>query len=316
MKAITVADFGMQPILSDMPKPTAGQGQLLVKLAAASVNPYDWKVIDGLLKGHVQHDFPFIPGSDGAGTIEALGECVSGHQVGDKIYGQFFTTPLGHGSYAEYVVVPQEGALDTVPQNISLEDAAALPTAAMTANALVVRTGLEDGPIVFIVGATGGVGSFAVQIAAGKGLQVIATASPAAAENIKQLGATVIIDHTQGNIVDQLKEKYPQGIDALIDMVSDKETFAALATQVKPGGYALTTVFVADEKALEKQGITGENFELQANANALQVITQLVESGALKLPPIQKVPLEKAPEALAQSRSGKTKGKLVITIGE
>ncbi|HEY0272213.1 MAG TPA: NADP-dependent oxidoreductase [Chitinophaga sp.] len=314
MKAITVADFGAPPILSDMPMPTAGQGQLLVKLAAAGVNPFDWKVIDGLMKGHAKHDFPFIPGADGAGTIEALGECVSGHQVGDKIYGQFFTTPLGHGSYAEYIVVPQEGALDTAPQNISLEEAAALPTAAMTANGLVVRTGLEDGPTVFIVGATGGVGSFAVQIAASKGLHVVATAGASSADNIRSLGAAEIIDHTREDIVARLREKYPQGIDALIDMVSDKETFAALAAQVKPGGFALTTAFVADERALEKQGITGENFELKANANALQVITQLVESGTIKLPPIRKVPLAEAPEALAQSRSGKTKGKIVLTM--
>lgn len=314
MKAITVADFGAQPQLSDMPKPTPGQGQLLVKLAAAGVNPYDWKVIDGIMKGHVQHDFPLIPGQDGAGTIEAVGECVSAHQVGDKIYGQFFTTPLGHGSYAEYIVVPQEGALDTVPQNIALEDAAALPTAAMTANALIACTGLEAGPTVFIVGATGGVGSFAVQIARSKGLHVIATASAANAAAVKKLGADDIIDHTQGDVATQLRDKYPQGIDALVDLVSNAGTFAALAAQVKPGGYALTTAFVADEKALEKQGIHGQNFELKANANALQIITQMVESGTLQLPALQKVPLSKAAEALSQSRSGKTKGKIVLVM--
>lgn len=312
MKAITVADFGAAPILSEVPKPTPGQGEILIKLAAAGVNPYDWKVIDGIAKGQLKHDFPLIPGADGSGVVEALGECVSGHTIGCQVYGQFFKVPLGHGTYAEYIVVPQETAIDIVPQTIGLEEAAALPTAAMTANGLVARTGLADGATVFVVGATGGVGSFVVQIAASKGLHVIATANASATEAIKTLGATDTIDHTKGDVAAQLKEKYPQGIDALIDMVSNAETFAALAAQVKKGGFALTTAFVADEGALSKQGVTGENFELKANANALSVITQLVESGVIKLPEVQKIPLADAPKAIEQSRSGKTRGKILL----
>lgn len=312
MKAITVAGFGAAPTLSEVAKPVAGQGEVLIKVVAAGINPFDWKVIDGIMKDQVKHDFPMIPGADGAGIVEAIGECVSALKPGDQVYGQFFKIPLGHGSYAEYIVMPQEGAIDIVPQNIELEEAAALPTAAMAANGLIARTGLSDGAVIFIVGATGGVGSFAVQIANSKGIYVIATASESAAEGIKALGAKEVIDHTKGNVAEQLKEKYPQGIDALIDLVSDKDTFALLATNVKSGGFALTTAFVADIAALSKQNITGENFDLKANANALSIITQLVESGSIKLPPLQKVPLADAPKAIEESRAGKTRGKILL----
>src|SRR3954452_13495482 len=129
MRAVVITDFGADPVLMDRPEPEPGPGEVLVRVHAAGINPFDWKVIDGALRGVVDHPFPIVMGSDGAGVVEAVGSGVDDYRPGDRVYGQFMKVALGRGSYAEQVIAPADGKLAFIPEALSFEVAAALPTA-------------------------------------------------------------------------------------------------------------------------------------------------------------------------------------------
>lgn len=315
MKAITVEVFKGNPALTEIPKPVLKPGQILVKLKAAGLNPTDWKIADGLLDGKMKHVFPLILGVDGAGVVEAIGEGVSLFKTGDKIYGQFLHQPVGEGTYAEYIAVPETAIITRIPKGLSFEQAAALPVAGMTAFQLVRELHLVRGQTVLIAGATGGVGTFATLFANLNGFNVLATARGEAAEKgIKKLGAKVTFDYTQGDLVEQVKRAYPDGVDALIDLVSDAAAFDHLSGVVKPGGVALTTVFTADPEKLKAKNLKGGNFEVKGSVSVLESVNEMIEVAENISIPIQQVSLEEAPEALARSKEGRALGKTVIVI--
>jgi len=196
-----------------------------------------------------------------------------------------------------------------------LEIAAAVPTSGMTAQQLLEHAGLQKGQTLLIVGATGGVGSFAVQMAAAAGLNVIATAgSAAAAARIQELGATAVIDYKKASVTEQVKAAYPNGIDGLIDLMSNKEGFNAHLALVKEGGAAFTTAFVADDDALKARHLKGGNFETKSTPASLDKLTALIDAGKLKVPVETIISLEEVPAALEQSRQGRGKGKTVIKM--
>lgn len=318
MKAVAVSKFKDIPVVMDLPKPVVRPGTVLVKVAAAGMNPFDWKMIDGIMDdGKMKHQFPLIMGVDGAGTIEEVGEGVTRFKVGDKIYGQFIHSPIGEGSYAEYAIVPEKSGITKAPSTISAIEAAAVPTSGMTAQQLLDKLDLQEGNTLLIVGATGGVGSFAVQLAATQGLHVIATVSDeAGAERMKQLGAAETINYKTASLTAQVKEKHPEGIDGLLDLISNGEGFEANLDLLKPGSGALTTTFVAKEEALKSRNLHGGNFETQGSAASLDTLTLIIDRGALTIPVENKIRLEDAPAAIALSRQAKAKGKTVIAFGD
>ncbi len=274
------------------------------------MNPFDGKVADGMLEGAMPHTFPLILGVDGAGVVAKAGDGVTRFSPGDRVFGQFFHAPVGTGTYAEYVVVPESQAITTLPAEVSAAVAAAVPTAGMAALTLVEEVSAGPGMTVLIVGATGGVGSFATQLAAAAGARVIATAGPDAAERILRYGAAELVDHHQAPVAEQV----PTGIDALIDVVSDADTFAANAALVRPGGTAVTTVFVADVDALAKRDVRGLNVNAKASADKLDRLAAAVVAGTLEVPVEAEVPLDAAPDALARIRAGLANGKTVIVL--
>ncbi len=314
MRAAAVQSFGGQLELIDVPKPQAGKDQLLVKISAAAINPFDWKVADGILKGKAPHVFPLILGNDAAGTVEFCGEDVTGFAVGDVIFGQFLHMPLGEGPYAEYARVPASNLLMKLPDGLDIFQAAALPTAGMTALQMVENLDLPEGATILIVGATGGVGSFAVQLAVARGLKVIATARPAKATGMIKLGAIATIDHTSSPVSDQLRQLYPGGIDGLIDLMSNAAEFSALSAQVKQGGTAFTTAFVANDSELQKLSLKGGNFELAADQTLLERLVDHAVTGRVIVPVDQIISLDDVPDNIRQSRAGRSAGKTIISF--
>jgi NADPH:quinone reductase-like Zn-dependent oxidoreductase len=316
MKAVAVSKFKDTPVVMDLPKPAVRPGTVLIKVAAAGMNPFDWKMTDGIMDdGKTKHNFPLIMGVDGAGTVEEVGEGVTRFKVGDKIYGQFIHAPLGEGSYAEYAIVPEKSGITKAPTSLSAVEAAAVPTAGMTAQQMLDKLDLQEGDTLLINGATGGVGSFATQLAAAQGLQVIATVSDAeGAERMKKLGAAVTINYKEAPLVEQVKAKYPGGIDGLLDLIGDSKTFVANLDLLKSGGGALTTQFVANEDAMKEKKIHGGNFETQGSAASLDTLTLAIDRGALTIPVENKIKLEDVPAAIELSRQKKGKGKTVIVI--
>ncbi len=302
MRAVTVSEFGAAPELTDQPVPEPGRGEVRVRLSAAGMNPFDWKVIDGAIKDVT---FPLTIGTDGAGTVERVGADVTRFHPGDPVFGQFSKADVGRGSYAE-VAIAAEGAIAPAPRTIALSEAAAVPTAGMTAVNLINRIG--DVRRLLIVGATGGVGTFATQIAAARGITVVATASGGKADLMRALGATEIVDHSAGPVADQVE---PQ-VDALIDLVSDTEGLRGLLGAVRPGGIVLSPVFAVPENGLP--GVEASNFASLSDATLLEYLAAEIDGGRLRAVIGDTVMLSQAPEALARSRTGRARGKTVIVI--
>jgi len=314
MHAIAVDKLKGEPRLLEVAQPVAKPDQLLVKIAATALNPFDWKVADGIM-GNTPTVFPLILGQDAAGTVTATGSAVTRFKTGDRLFGQFFHTPLGEGTFAEYALVPQTAPIVLLPPEIDFTTAAALPTAGMTALAMVDALGLREQTSVLIVGATGGVGSFATQIAANSGLHVLATAgTPGDAERLRRLGAREIYASRNEALISDVQRNHPRGIDGVIDLVSNTTTLMAVAGLVRQGGCVLTTVFAADEQALQGRGLRGGNFEVKATTTLLQRLAEIVRSGKLSVPVESTIPLAEAPAAIARSRAGHSNGKTVIVL--
>jgi NADPH:quinone reductase-like Zn-dependent oxidoreductase len=226
MKAIVVKSFKAAPEMIDVPAPQPNQDEILVRLSVAGVNPFDWKVGDGMLDGQVPHTFPLVLGFDGAGTVEASGPGAKRFKVGDQVFGQFWQVPLGRGTYTEFCAVAEGAPIARKPERLSMADAAALPTAGMAALDLLEKSGLKAGDTVLIVGATGGVGQFLTQFASQKGVQVIATGMQKDVARLKALGASVVVDFTRGDVRKQVELQFPNGIESLLDSASDAGAFA------------------------------------------------------------------------------------------
>jgi NADPH2:quinone reductase len=300
--------------MAEMPTPEPGSGQVLIKLRAAGMNPMDRTLASGDWMP-MPATFPMVLGADFAGVVEKLGEGTSRFSVGDDLFGQLLIAPLGSaGTYAEYVAVTEDAPLSRVPTGLDDVVAAALPTAGGAGLALVDLLEPLADKTVLIVGAGGGVGSFATQFAANAGGSVIANVRVHDAERMRVYGAIETIDHTAVALPEAVRQTHPDGIDVLIDPVSDAAGFAVLASLVRPGGSALTTKYVADEEALEATGITGINFALQPSSELFERVAEAVADGRIVAPPITRISLEEVPAALDPAQPRPAGGKTVITL--
>lgn len=303
MKAVAVSQFKAAPEVMELPKPTLRPGSLIIRVAAGGMNPFDWKLTDGILEGKMPHNFPLIMGTDAAGTVEEVGEGVTRFKVGDHVYGQVIHAPVGEGAFAEYAIVPDTVIISRAPVKISLTEAASIPTAGMTAQQLLEKSGLKHEQTLLLIGGTGGVGSFLLQLARIQGIYVIATVSDdEGASRVKHLGARETINYKKLSVEQQVKDKFPDGVDALIDLASDAATFKTMSALVRKGGVSLTTTFVADGN--------GINFETKSSVASLDMLTDAVDSGLLKVPLLEIITLEDVP----LQRQAKSKGKTVVKI--
>jgi NADPH2:quinone reductase len=314
LRAITVSEYGATPAMAEVLTPEPGHGEVLLKLRAAGMNPMDRALAAGDWKP-MPATFPMVLGADFAGVVEQLGEGASRFSVGDDLFGQLLIAPLGSaGTYADYVAVTEDAPLARVPTGLDDVVAAALPTAGGAGLALVDLLEPLADMTVLIVGAGGGVGSFATQFAANAGGNVIANVRDDDAERMRAYGAIETIDHTKVPLPDGVGQTHPDGIDAVLDLVSDAEGFAALASLVRPGGTAVTSQYVADEQALRAAGITGINFALPASSELFERVAKAVADGRIVAPPITRISLEEVPAAMSSAQARPASGKTVITL--
>jgi NADPH:quinone reductase-like Zn-dependent oxidoreductase len=255
--------------------------------------------------------FPLVLGADLAGVVEAVGEGAAKFSPGDEVFGQLFVMPLGSaGTYAERVAVTEDTTLTRVPKGLDPVVAAALPTAGGTGLDIVESLEPLAGKTVLIVGAAGGVGSFATQFAANVGAQVIAVAHASAADRMRAYGAKETIDRTAMSVPEALRRTHPDGIDVLVDVASDADGFAELASLVRPGGTALSTRGAADPDALASRNVAGVNFQVSMSSALLERLADAVVSGRIVAPPITRVELDDVPAL----NGGHADGKTVITL--
>jgi NADPH2:quinone reductase len=315
MRAVTVGEYGATPAVSEIPAPEPGARQVLIRLRAAGMNPMDVTLASGEWRP-MPATFPMVLGADGAGVVESLGEATSRYSVGDELFGQLLVAPLGSaGTYAEYVAVSEDAPLARVPSGLDDVVAAALPTAGGAGLALVDQLEPLADKTVLIVGAGGGVGSFATQFAANAGGTVIANVRAEDAERMRGYGAKETIDRTAVALPAAVRRAHPDGVDVLIDLVdTDAAGFAALASLVRPGGTAMSTNYVADEAALRASGISGLNFALPMSSELLERLAAAVVDGRIVSPPITRISLEEVPAALNPARARPARGKTVIAL--
>jgi NADPH2:quinone reductase len=315
MRAIAVPDIGGTPTLVDLPAPSPGPDEVLIQLTAASLNPADMSVADGLLS--LPTTRPLILGTDGVGRVVEVGASVTGFAPGDVVHGQFFDAPLGRGTFAEYAVIaesPSHGALRRVPAGLSADVAAALPTAGMTALGIVEYLDLGPGRSILIVGATGGVGVFAVQLAAARGAEVIATARADADEWIRGLGASQTIDYATDDVAESVRKTHPDGVDVFLDLTRDRSRFGTYTALVRDGGFALSATNTASPELLASERITVINYMMQDKPGLLARITDEVAAGRISVPIERTIALDQVPEALARYAVGGARGKTVVRI--
>src|SRR6266550_7992144 len=229
MRAFALDAFGQPGSIHDVPEPEPAEGQVRVRVAAASLNPFDNAVLQGYLKDRMEHRFPLIPASDFSGTVDALGSGVRGLAVGDPVFGVTGKMFLGEGTLAEKTTA-SSGTVARRPTSINNVDAAALPLAGVSALMCVEAAGPKPKDVVVVVGASGGIGSYTVQLAKARGAHVVGVTHTANIDYVKGLGADEVIDRTAGDVAEALKAKHRDGVAAIIDTASDAQSLAALST--------------------------------------------------------------------------------------
>ncbi|MEB3216032.1 MAG: NAD(P)-dependent alcohol dehydrogenase [Nostocales cyanobacterium 94392] len=310
MKAMVIREYGSADVLryEEVEAPKIKPSELLVKVHAAGVNPVDWKIRKGMLQIITGNKFPMILGFDLAGVALEVGSQVSNFRVGDEIYGSL---GVPGGAYAQLAAVPQNVAA-AKPKNISFEEAAALPVAALTAlQSLRDKANIQSGQSVLINGASGGVGIFAVQIAKALGAEVTGVCSSKNIDFVKSLGADFLIDYTQQDFT-QNQRQY----DIILDAVG-KQTFDNCKKVLKSNGVYVTTLpNLQNIMAIAFTSLFGNQkakFILaQPNTADLLYLNELIETGKLRVVIDCTYPLQELAAAHTYSESERAKGKIVI----
>jgi len=310
MKAIVVHEYGGPEVLKyeAVARPEPKEDQILVRVIAAGVNPVDEAVRSQKFAQFFHIKLPAIPGYDIAGLVEKTGAKITKFKTGDPVYA-YIALDKG-GGYAEYAAATEKEA-SAKPQSLNYVEAAAVPLVAETAwQALIDTAKLSAGQTVLIHGGSGGVGSFAIQIAKARGAKVIATASTANQDLLKELGADVAIDYTKTKFEDVAKD-----VDVVLDSVG-KDTLARSYGVVKRGGFIATLVAQPDQAQLDKHGIRGAPISVKPNADELTEITKLIEQKKIKSVVSQVLPLTEAVKAQKQAATHHTRGKIVLKIAD
>ena len=312
MKALALESFDGGPKVLDVPDPVAGAGEVLVRVGAASLNAFDVGVAAGNMKDFMNYEFPAVIGGDLAGRVEAVGDGVEGFAVGDRVFGMMGMKGAVHdGSFAE-LANPTAVSLASAPEGLSDPEAGSLGVAGGTAMSTVQAVEPNEGSTVLIIGATGGVGSFAIQLAALRGAHVIASVRPGDEDFVTKLGAAETVDYT-GDVPGEIRDRYPSGIDALIDAVNrDKDAFAGLVALIRDGGRATSVVGGAGDST-ELGGVAVSNSG--GNPAHLSGLADLVVQGKLRVAITRTYPLDETAQALQDFANEHTVGKLVITMG-
>ena len=310
VKASYIDEFGTVEDLNvgtvELPEPE--EGEVLVRIKAAGVNPVDAAVVQGYMEGRLPHGFPLIPGWDLSGVVEKRGFSARRFEEGEEVYAYARRTEVQWGTFAEYTVIP-ESYLSKKPKNISHEKAGAIPLVGLTAYQSLFDAGnLQEDQTILILGASGGVGSFAIQLAKEKGANVIGIASEKNHEYMKELGADETM--TYEDIAEAVLKVVPNGVDLIFDC-SRGDALQKSLRALKEGG---KLVSITKSNPDIDSNIEFEYVFVEPNSKQLDHLRELVEGGEIDVHVSKTYPLEEATKALNQIQTLHTKGKIVIEL--
>ncbi|MCU1676038.1 MAG: Alcohol dehydrogenase GroES domain protein [Frankiales bacterium] len=308
MRAFAVMERGAAPVVVDVPDVQPAAGQIRVAVHAASINGVDAAVAGGYVWDYLPHTFPVVLGKDFAGTVDAVGSGVTDVHVGDDVTGVNTASSLGPGSIGEFLTV-DAASVTRLPSGVTFEQAAAVGLAGVTAWDAVEAMAVTDIDMVLVSGATGGVGSYAVQLAHARGARVIATArAGAATEFARSLGAQEVVDHT-GDLTAAVREVAPDGVTKVLHTAGDVAALAALLT---PGGQLASLIGATAEQAA-RDDITVTPVMGAFTPEKLATLLAQVNAGGLTVPVAATYELADAAAALTRFASGKL-GKIVVRV--
>ncbi|HEU5139763.1 MAG TPA: NADP-dependent oxidoreductase [Bacillales bacterium] len=308
MKAVVIEQYGGTDELkmTEMDQPALKDNDVLIEIAATSINPVDWKIREGYLQEKIKYEFPLILGLDAAGVVKEIGNKVTSFQVGDEV----FTRPdiLRNGTYAEYVAV-DERLVAGKPDNLSFEEAASIPLVGLTSwQCLIDKVCIKEGERVLIHAGAGGVGNFAIQLAKARGCWVATTCSSRNAEFLKDLGADQVINYEKEDFTDVLSP-----VDTVFDTLGgeiQEKSYEVL----KKKGHLVSIADVPDEQTAEKYGVKVDYVFMDPDGEELAKIGELLKNEKIK-PVIGKtMKLSDIQEAHNLSETGHMRGKLVLKI--
>lgn len=294
-------------VVEEVEVPVPGRGEVLVRIEASGVNPVDWKIREGYMSKVLPLEFPYTFGCEIAGVVEAAGEGVERFRNGDSVFG--YPNLVRAGAFAEHIVM-LETELAATPKSIPLAEAAALPVAVITAyDGLFTHGKLQAGQTVLILGGSGGVGSAAVQLARWKGARVYATASERNQEWLRSMGATAI-DYGSQHTFDVVED-----VDLIFDTVGVESAAAALPS-LKIGGKFVSSVYaLPPRELLDEREANAMVYGIFPSGERLAEVAALVDAGGVRIAIDQVFALEDVAAALDASKSGRTRGKLLVRPG-
>lgn len=312
MRAFAVERFGDPPRILDLPTPTADDGYV-VRVTVAGVNPVDYKLLNSLT---AQSSFPFVVGVDFAGVLDVVPSSERELRPGDRVFGM----ARKHGSYAEHTAVSfgvKAEALARIPDTVADDQAAALPIAGITALGALNFSRLAAGQWLVVMGATGAVGGYAVQLARSLNARVIATVLHGADEAVR-LGAEEVYDSSQVDVIDAVKRRHPEGVDAVLDIVSTPNAIRRDAEILKHDGRLVSTLYAADVAWFAERHIAAQNIASAENPFAtregLTELARLLAAGVLTARVTTTERLADAGALIERLRRGDVHGKAVIRI--
>ena len=313
VRAVVIEGFGDSPHLTAFPVPELAPDQVLIGVQAASINAFDWKAAEGRFKDSFEYQFPVTLGRDYAGVVTAVGSGVSRVRPGAEVFGYFTGQGLHRGSYATHVWCGEDECFVPRPPGLTAEAAACLPLAGVVALRCVAAAAPAAGERVLILGAPGGVGSFAVQLAAQRGAHVIASGLPGDADYLRDLGAADVVEPGDG-LIDEVRARYPGGMHGLIDLVDYQPAFMEHVALLVPGGRAASVHRAVHEAAFAGRGLAGTNVGSFPDRSLLDELGSLAARGDLRVPVTGRYTLDEAVTGLADAKRKHSRGKLVIEV--
>jgi len=309
MKAIVIEQYGgaKELVEKELPMPVIQDNQVLIEMHATSINPIDWKVREGYLQEMMPFEFPLILGWDAAGVVSEVGNKVTKFKVGDEVFAR---PAMESGTYSEYVAV-EEDLVALKPKSLSFEEAASVPLAGLTAWQCLVDFGeIKKGDKVLIHAGSGGVGSFAIQIAKSFGAHVLSTASGKNEAFLKELGVDEFINYETTDFTEVAKN-----IDLVVDTMGG-DILEKSQSVIKKGGRLVSITGEPNAEKAAANQITAESLWLNPNGKQLAELGELIEKGEVKSTIGHTFPLtaEGLREAHELSATHHAKGKIVITV--
>jgi NADPH2:quinone reductase len=328
VKAYVLPGFGEAPELRDVPTPEPGPGEIRISVRGTSVNPVDHLVRMGFFRAAQEYRFPAVFGRDVSGVVDAVGPGATTYAVGDPVFGFVKRPHIGDGTFAEHVVVPEDMFVSRAPHRLPLALSGTLGLSGITALECVEGVPSGPGDVVVVNGATGGLGTFAVQIAKARGASVIATArTEAGAGLLRSLGADHVVDPTGGDLVDLVREVEPKGVHGFVDLVKHSdplvmgdpedgkyEEFARLCRGVLREGGAATTVTNGGLAEL-LEGIDFTNVHSTPSPESLARLAALVDDGLVTPVVAATYSFDEIGRAFERLTAGGNLGKIAVTIG-